>query len=82
MLRESLKVHFFIVQCANLRLLETYDKFLTNLCDVNKIEAMEVVTDFVYLALCFLALRFRPETLKLLCNSTYGYQIMDITNLP
>ena len=58
MLRESIKIYFFKVQYANLRLLETHDKFLAKHCDLNKIEDMEVVTNLLYLALVFSSSKF------------------------
>ena len=50
--REPIIVGFFILQYAELRMLELYYKFFERFCDVNKFEELEMDTDsFLYLPL-------------------------------
>ena len=49
--REPIIVGFFILQYANLRMLELYYNFFERFCDVNKVEELEADTDSLYLAL-------------------------------
>ena len=49
--KELIIVAFFILQYAELRLLQLYYNFLTRFCDVNKFEELETDTDSLYLAL-------------------------------
>ena len=49
--KEPIIVGFFILQYANLRLLELNYNFFTGFCDVNKFEELEVETDSLYLVL-------------------------------
>ena len=49
--REPIIVGFFILQYANLRMLELYYNFFDRFCDVNKFEELEMETDSLYLAL-------------------------------
>ena len=49
--KEPIIVGFFILQYAELRMLELYYNFFTRFCDVNKFEELEMDTDSLYLAL-------------------------------
>ena len=49
--REPIIVGFFILQYAELRMLELYCNFFERFCDVNKCEELEMDTDSLYLAL-------------------------------
>ena len=49
--KEPIIVGFFILQYANLRMLELYYNFFTRFWDVNKFEEFEMDTDSLYLAL-------------------------------
>ena len=49
--KEPVIVGFFILQYANLRMLEPYYNFFTRFCDVNKFEKMGMDTDSLYLDL-------------------------------
>ena len=49
--KEPIIVGFFILQCATWPMLELYYNFFTRLCDVNKLEELEMDTDTLYLAL-------------------------------
>ena len=49
--RESIIVGFFILQYANLRMLELYYIFFKKFCDTGKYEELEMDTDSLYLAL-------------------------------
>ena len=49
--KESIIVGFFILQYAKLRMLELYFNFFNKLCDVNKLEELEMDTDLLYFAL-------------------------------
>ena len=49
--REPIIAGFFILQYAKLRMLEFYYNFFDKLCDVNKIDELEMNTDTLYLAL-------------------------------
>ena len=61
--KEPIIVGFFILQYAQLRMLELYYKFFTRFCDVNKFEKLEMDTDALYLALAEKELEncIRPE---------------------
>ena len=61
--KEPIIVGFFILQYANLRMLELYYNFFTRFCDVNKFEELEMDTDSLYLALAEKELEdcIRPE---------------------
>ena len=48
--KEPIIVGFFILQYAELRLLELYYSFFQTFCDFNSFEEMEMETDFPYLA--------------------------------
>ena len=48
--KEPTIVGFFILQYANLRMLELYYNFFTRFCDVHKFEELEMDTDSLYLA--------------------------------
>ena len=60
--KQPIIVWFFILQCAELRMLELYN-FFTKFCDVNKFEELEKDTDSLYLALAEKELEdcIRPE---------------------
>ena len=49
--REPIIVGFFILQNAELRMLELYYNFFKNFCDTDKCEVLEMDTDSLYLAL-------------------------------
>ena len=49
--QEPIIVGFFILQYANLRILELYYNFFARFCDVNQFEELEMDTDSLYLAL-------------------------------
>ena len=49
--REPIVVGFFILQYANLRMLELYYNFFQKHCDQSKFEEIEMDTDSLYLAL-------------------------------
>ena len=49
--REPVIVEFFILQYAELSILELYYNFFERFCDVNKFEEIEMDTDSLYLAL-------------------------------
>ena len=49
--KEPIILGFFIPQYAKLRMLELYYNFFDRLCDVNKLEELEMDTDSLYLAL-------------------------------
>ena len=49
--REPILVGFFILQYAQLRLLELYYNFFNKFCDTGKYERLEIDTDSLYLAL-------------------------------
>ena len=49
--REPIIVGFFILQYAELRMLELYYKFFKKFCDTEKYEELEMDTDSLYLAL-------------------------------
>ena len=49
--KERILLAFFMLQCANLRLLELYYNIYDNYCVVPKIEWLEMDTDSLYLAL-------------------------------
>ena len=49
--RETIIVGFFILQYAELRMLELYYNFFESFCDVNKFEELEMDTDSLYVAL-------------------------------
>ena len=49
--RETIKVGFLILQYAKLRMLELYNNFFDEFCDVNKFEELEMITDSLYLVL-------------------------------
>ena len=49
--KEPIIVGFFILQYANLRMLELYYNFFDKFCDVNKFEELEMDTDSLCLAL-------------------------------
>ena len=49
--KEPILVGFFILQYAQLRMLELYYNFFTRFCDVNKLEEVEIDTDSLSLAL-------------------------------
>ena len=49
--REPVIVGFFILQCAQLRMLELYYNFFKKFCDTEKYEELEMDTDSIYLAL-------------------------------
>ena len=49
--REPIIVGFFIVQYAELRMLELYYNFFKKFCDANKYEELEMDTNSLYLAL-------------------------------
>ena len=49
--RELTLVGFFILNYADLRILEIYYNFFERFCDVNKFEVLEMDTDSLYLAL-------------------------------
>ena len=49
--REPIIVGFFILNYAELRMLELYYKFIRNFCDTEKNEELEMDTDSLYLAL-------------------------------
>ena len=49
--REPIIVGFFILQYAELRMLELYYNFFDRFCEVNKFEELEMDTDSLYLAL-------------------------------
>ena len=49
--KEPIRVGFYILQYAKLRMLELYDNFFTRFCDVNKSGELEMDTDSLYLAL-------------------------------
>ena len=49
--REPIIVDFFILQYANIRILELNYNFFERFCDVNKFEELEKDTDSLYLAL-------------------------------
>ena len=61
--KEPVVVGFFILQFAKLRMLELYYNFFDKICDMNKVEELEVDTDSLYLALAEQELTdcFRPE---------------------
>ena len=61
--KEPILVVFFIPQYAKLRLLELYNNFFTNFCEVNKFKELEIDTDSLYLTLAEkkLADGVRPE---------------------
>ena len=47
--REPIKVGFFILQYAKLRMLELYYKFSDRFCEADKFEELEMDTDSLYL---------------------------------
>ena len=49
--REPIIVGFFKLRYAKLRMLEIFYNFFERLCDVSKIEELEMDTDSLYLAL-------------------------------
>ena len=49
--REPIIVGFFILQYAELRILELYYNFFQKFCDIEKYEELEMETDSIYLAL-------------------------------
>ena len=49
--KEPTVVGFFILQYAQLRMLELYYNFFTRFCDVNKLEVLEKDTESLYFAL-------------------------------
>ena len=61
--REPIIVGFFILQYAKLRMFELYYNFFTKFCNVNKLEELEMDTDWLYLALAEKELEdcIRPE---------------------
>ena len=61
--KEPILVVFFILHYAKFRMLELYYNFFTKICDVNKLEELEMDTDSLYLALAEKELEdcIRPE---------------------
>ena len=49
--KEPIKVGFFILQYAKVRMLELYYNFFDKFCDVYNFEELEMDTDLLYLAL-------------------------------
>ena len=61
--KEPIVVGFFILQYAKPRMLELYYNSFTKFCNVNTFKVLELVTDWLYLALAEQELEgyFRPE---------------------